>query len=1480
MRQIIPHKVLQSEFDKLRACYVQKDLSYMKTWMLLVIILSAVGCVGTIEDPNKINQAQAVPTEANFSFSGIDSAVAISHRGFQVSFNPASGGSGHFDYNLYVDGDYSHSIASLASENAGVDIFGKLNIVVNTLQFRTAPYTLVVRARDRESFLEERNTNVVSLSTLGYETPLFSGITTLENVQGALGKSSLAVTWTVAAPSRSRASVFSPATVYDISGYILYYQKQGSLTVNSIFLSNPETTSFTISGLEENTFYSVWLHAKDSQTPGVEDENLVKLSKSTRPDQPIVFSGVAGLSAPTTSLGLSNLTASWAPAQGNFTKYRIFFTTNLGLSSVNPPVDSLGMNYVDVNVTTSNPNVSSYQFPVTTAGTTYRVFVVACDDTCTSYEGESVSLEASTTPPVSPFVGADIASFGVDNVELTWNNLPDEYSGAYDGYQVTMQQCLPPLVCLKTVLTNATLPVKLLATPSKSAKKVKIIGLTVGQNYCFKVESSLAAGGPPTRFYENASWKCGVPQYQQPGPSIYLSETYLVSPPDNFGTRNCQAPTVDGFTVKWKGPSTGTYDRFEVLFQDGAGVLDWNNAVTVNLQPGHDATTQYTKMVTGKIAGTVVQVAVRTVYEDLASNFFYGQIAATFNCTIDIQKVVPQGWMALMAIGLKEDAVQGEAIPESFINKGEIFADKQKAADGGASYQVIERALASAEVGTILSEFSFPAEASLVDKNYSVTNVLSTTDTSQNGRMVRLAWKDFQFNDGSLFSAGDLSGTVGYKVYRMPYESGHSTTPPDANTAGWQLVSGGSVIKANLVSFNNTARNFYQAEFIDYTISGAPSSTDAPVYWYKVEPYIGATKVELVATPGDYIVKMVTPPSNTALAHRWMLNKEACERLGKTPDRDHQYRCPYTGIGSRRFAVAAPLYLDFKGHLLVDRFELGCNFSRAALSCTSGLPNNTPMNEGRKALSCNPIDPGCAAATALTSAEYTGVEDGACINMGINASGGYVNPIAAADGSVYYKRATKNLVGQVANFNYNSTIAPAHSCFYRQGGVWKTIQNAIDTAGVNLSTVVGAAVSNKAGLPPLTMINQGTANKVCSTFSLNVTSPITGNVKTYTKRLPRKQEYVALMAPPVEAENYSSYYESGTLHNMGCNIKKSNAGAGANADLTSNKKHNGGNYGQGLDALNINHFLYPRSNAHATQYFVSGVGPVFATGSQGKNSTAACTFRYGIQDIIGNVPEWSGEKFICNSAQACYPSSYPEDNSIIADSLTFNGDASKTLNFTTEIGPNRTGYFFNDSSLSILSARLPLPAQNYYADGANAASLYGPKSDYYNWAAYTGFKSRNMFQAAPFFAALSGWPLYCQDPSHCDGDSMKYTLAPAGLGWTTTGATTLALTDIGEDYARLDLQAPQTGINQFASIGFFPFDLTAIAGQNAGIVVGGFPCNSQGLSGYPNNMSCEGAGQAEGRFAYTVTESDLSYPDVSARCAVLVEEDEGGSFVP
>ena len=1463
----------------------------MKFFVLLILMI-LTGCV--IEDPNKVDKSLIKIQDPEFSFEGIESAIAISHKGFQVSFAPAVGGSGQFDYNLYVDGNFGQSVASVASENAGVDSHGKLNVFVNNLTFRSIPYSLVVRASDRVALVEDRNTVAIVLPVLGYETPLFNGAIKLENVQGALGKSALSVSWSLAEPSRQKTDdIFGPPNPYDISGYVIYYQKAGDVTPNSAFLASASSTSYTITGLDESSFYTVWVQAKDSQTPGVQDGNLVKFTKSTKPESEIKFSGIATASAPANYTGLYSLQATWPSASGDFSKYRIFFTednTSATNEIVNPASPSTLFSYVDVSISAENTNVTSHQFVAGLPGKLFKVFVVACDASCANFDTESTTtfLTASTTPPVAPFFGGTTIVFGIDTAEINWlpSASPDEGQGAYDGYRVTQRVCSTPLLCVERILTNTAgsgpgETQVLTVNPTKLSKKVNITGLTTNTSYCFKVESSLSAGGPPTRVHElgYSPLLCGIPQYQMAPPPEIIPEDYL-GPGNQQMSRNCRDPMTDGFTVRWKGPVTGTYNQFEVFVQELTTLqpsIDWNaNPTTV--VPFNVSSAYYVEQVANKIAGTTIGVGIRAVYDN--GTKYYGQ--KTFiSCLIEIQKVVPQGWLSIMAIGLKNDALLGESVPESFALRDDVMADPTTIDNGGAPYRISSRG----HVNEMLASSAFPFEFPLLSKNYNQGSLLPAAGRSNVlGGMARFTWKDFQFEDGSNFSQGASAGTVGYNVYRRPYLDLHGTTPPLATDSGWGTPLNPVLIKANIVNMAPKP-NFSQAEFIDYTIPAAGSATDAKVYWYKVEPYIGTTKVNLVAVPGDYILKIVVPPQDMAMAHHWMLNKEACERINKPYDRDHQYRCSYNGVGSRRFPLGAssgPLYLDFSGHLLIDRFELGCNFTNAVSACLK--TNLDPATEVNKVFSCFG-EPGCSTATH-------GIKAGACvgintreINIGVGADGAIPTLVTnTTDGTVWYNRGSRKRNG--------SYDLPADSCFLRTGGVWKSIEEAIDnteTTPLVQANVISTAVSNKAGLPPLTMVSQENFSKICGNFSVDLKSS-TSTLRAYKKRLPRKDEYVALMADPIEATNYSDHYEGSvsSRYNMGCNTKHGyNYAQGSRVNPTTlfayeknHAKANSGVFGQGINQLNLHHFRYPKTTITESSGFeYAATGPVFASGSQGYDSTAACTFRYGIQDIMGNVPEFAGDVFRCITASECYPIQYSQDTSIIQESHTMAGDPNKVLNFTMDLGVNRIGYPHYDISL----------VGSYAGYGTNYAAPKNPViysySEWYNVylnpGVYPGYQ-KNIFTTAPYFSKFAGLPLNCQGADCVGGeDSMAYSLAATTVGWQPNPiGPNLLLSAIGNDKAKSEIAIPPTDMTTHGN-----GNSNWLMNKRIGYVVGGFPCNSQNLSAnygsyanHKHNQACDSNDLAQGRYSYTMTVSELKYPDVTGRCSVKIEEDENGKF--
>jgi hypothetical protein len=1475
----------------------------MKIWMFILLTL-VTGCVGTIEDPDKVDKSSQELEDPNFKFNGAYSAIAISHKGFQVNFKPAQGGSGIFDYNLYVDGNYSVSVGSLASENTGIDVNGNLNILVNTLIFRANTYSLVVRARDRVSAIEDQNTKSIVMPVLQHETPLFYGISNIQNVQGSLGKTSLTVSWAPALPARVSDDMFNPITKWSILGYTIYFKKAGSASVNTVFVANAAATSYTVAGLDPNTLYHIWVRAKDRQDPSLEDGNMIIRSKSTQPDKPIKFAGIVSGSVPSSSAGLDHIIATWAPASGNFTQYRIFYTTD-PYETIDPVLDSVTVNFVDVKVTAANPNISSYQFPVDSPNTLYRVFVIACDDTCSAggFDPDSTLVYASvtTTPPTAPFMGTVGMNLGIDTTELYWVFYPDESLGAYDGYRVTMRK---GGVLIDEVLETTSPNEKLLTTPAKSAKKIKIIGLTEGESYCFKVESLLGAVT-----YQNSSWICGTPQYVKPDKPTFIAEDYL-NDLSQVAQRFCREPVATGFKLRWKGPGVGTFTKYELFLQTGTEI-DWDAPPTaiIPLVPGHDENTVYNYSHDGETPGTVVKVGIRTVYENMLMQTFYGQKGNDFNCTVEIQKVISQGWESILSIGLKENVMENDnngVIPESFTVVNDVFATPEYLDAAAFPYQDVVRGTTN---GAIKAEFSWPSDYKLLSKNYDVSpDIIPPTiaNSSLGGGMVRLAWKDFKFQTGENFSAG-APVTIGYRVYRQVYKNIHTTNPPGPDDVNWTELTT-SVVQAQFVDFPGTPKpGFYQADYIDYTIPAATSdpAKDAQLFWYKVEPYIGATKVDLVSLPGDYILKVVVPPPNMAMGHRWMMNKEACERLGKISDRNNAYRCFYNGLGSRRYTALGPLYLDFMGHVLMDRFELGCNFNQDA-ACVDGGgvgvgekgdQNNDPAICGLPGSPCSNRDLGLDVALA-------GDRTKKCI--GYPSNGISLTSTQGNTGHVWYNR----LVARNATISGAAVRVPAESCWVKMANphYWKGLEEAIalDPTVIDQS-VANPVVSNKAGLPPLTMVSQSSMSKICGEFSVKLRSD-TNDLKTYNKRLPRKQEYVAFMADPVEAPIYENYYEGtlGARHNMGCNTKHGfSAGAARGVATTAaahelnHSKSSLGFYGQKADQLDLNHFRYPRTTIFdttpgtATQngLYYPRTGPVFATGSQGADSTAGCTFRYGVQDLIGNVPEWSGEVFTCANGAQCYPNKVngldSEDPDIIDKALLLGSDQDKKLNFSTEQDPgiNRTGMYFYDPNLLVSSARNPIAYLG--VDTVLNQHLL-------NRAAHPTGHSRNLFTIAPYFNNFVGIPLFCQDNpdngniNSCDGaeDSMKNTMLATVADrtfWNVNLPPTQYLpTTAMNDMARVDIFSNMTDYSTFPYMS--PAGFT---NKDVAMVVGGFPCNATSIQANGTNpvhahftvQSCESNNVAQGRYSFAAAMSTLKYPDVGGRCATLIEEDEGGSIV-
>ena len=153
-------------------------------------------------------------------------------------------------------------------------------------------------------------------------------------------------------------------------------------------------------------------------------------------------------------------------------------------------------------------------------------------------------------------------------------------------------------------------------------------------------------------------------------------------------------------------------------------------------------------------------------------------------------------------------------------------------------------------------------------------------------------------------------------------------------------LTAGTVESYNIYRGTSPGQNFssayatgISASARTYIDNGAFSAGN--IYYYSVAPVVGG-----VAIPPEDItdqeIKVTIPPENMVLVHRWIGNREMCELMGKAIDRSNNYRCIHTGTGSDG------AFFDLGQSLLVDAYELGCNFSENGCSGGVCLGTTTP----------------------------------------------------------------------------------------------------------------------------------------------------------------------------------------------------------------------------------------------------------------------------------------------------------------------------------------------------------------------------------------------------------------------------------------------------------------------------------------------------------------------------------------------------------
>jgi hypothetical protein len=226
------------------------------------------------------------------------------------------------------------------------------------------------------------------------------------------------------------------------------------------------------------------------------------------------------------------------------------------------------------------------------------------------------------------------------------------------------------------------------------------------------------------------------------------------------------------------------------------------------------------------------------------------------------------------------------------------------------------------------------------------------------------------------------------------------------------------------------------------------------------------------------------------------------------------------------------------------------------------------------------------------------------------------------------------------------------SCYIHDGTSW------IDYNDLSTATLVSSNLEHNSSLnAPLVNITEAKAEFICEnrtvpTIKINSSSQVAITNMT----LPEKKDYIAYSAPSetLTSESLIADLEQGDSINQNSRCNSSNA-SGLEGYYTDSD-------------LPTSSYIYTLPGTYSSRIRSIYTGSV----PLGFNkSTTDCSSRYGIQDIYGNVAEWTKDKMKCGSTGTKICTA--ETGTAIGD-YKLNSISSKTYAFDLYTGP------YNDSS--------------------------------------------------------------------------------------------------------------------------------------------------------------------------------------------------------
>lgn len=1138
-----------------------------------------LSCVGTIQD----NAVQTNPTNfvspTEIMFEGVKNGSAISHDKVALYFKPAAGGSGNFNYSVFINGSETPS-ASISPNLFGLNGEGYYRLVVDKL-LQGMTYTFVVRAYDRTFKTFDENNNSVTISTLSYLVPVFSGVEKLENLAGLDGESKIKVFWAPAVEAAQNSNPFG-TNPHAISGYKIYVgTRADSLSLAATVDGN--STSVEISSLNSGTNYFVRVRALNSQTPAVEDLNDKLLEIKTLTTLPIDFKGLKTATIPSNSFGFSVINLNWEPGQGSYDRYWVFMSDSP--KSVFDPTSFDDITKYRKSVITTLSTVN-HNIPAPTPHQIYYVSVVACSNSsCSQFKGNNVVKSVKTSPPVALFSGIKTISqpaglAGLSSINLTWD-APDTNSGVFDVIRIFKTDSAGfynPSLDEMPIWNGATPNIPGMDISTLTSTSVTVRGLTSGQEHCFVAKAYSTTPADPTettglgRTHTSTKKMCLKLEQIMPG--------FIGASP------SCDSITTSSLRVNWPAPNpTGIFENFVVWYKVfTAPFFNFDDVLT----PVPASTGSYSMVLAASDAtsvqltnltpGTTYEIGVKT-WVSLPP--YYDANLSVSYCTTEEAKAIHNGWLDIVAVGPKTN---GMSLPTPTLIK-ERVAPYNSATGGPVDGLYNHRYIQEYPAGNTIKD----------DPTAEIT-------ASQDG-IVRLSWPDFTLS-GGLGNLRNFPGS-GYNIYRKAWKASDATIAVTINDLDWgQPLNGNTPIPvSNSPMLIGTKQGtVYFSEWIDYTVDRTGlDDNETKIYWYKVEATINGSKVPWETVSADTIVKVTLPPNNMALMHRWIANKEMCDMIQRNPERGNNYRCPYNGLGSQNG------YFDMGKDYLFDRFGLGMKFTRQA--CTQIISSPTTFifeGDGQNGT----LVGDCLGFWSGTNVngKVSAVKNSAIYNR--NAGEVFINR-SNGTGSTWIALNTLETTATDA-----TTKIPEFHPLYAQGGEG-----------------LGAKISSNASKLPHFVTHPIVMNRLCASHQVKHQG------STYSKRLPNIKELfrAGAMSPFIFNESTNGLILSGTIQNNPVTQDPNNP-------IVSRDCYGLRSF-EGTGPIDFTKNNWPvRLKQGPSTIFgetVSSIplfwAPITGSANDSSNivSSEACQTRYGIQDFDGAAIEATANSVWCEANVGC-----------------------------------------------------------------------------------------------------------------------------------------------------------------------------------------------------------------------------------------------------